>query len=32
MIAFPMIWLALVLYTTVMFRQLRAARRARPFL
>jgi len=32
MIAFPMIWLALILYTTVMFRQLRAARRARPFL
>lgn len=27
MIAFPMIWLALTLYTTVMFRQLRATRR-----
>ena len=32
MIAFPMIWLALILYTTVVLRQLRAARRSRPFL
>lgn len=32
MIAFPMIWLALILYTTVMLRQLRAARRSRPFI
>jgi len=30
MIAFPMIWLALILYTTVMFRQLRANRRTQP--
>lgn len=32
MIAFPMIWLALILYTTVVLRQLRAARRSRSFL